>query len=37
MQLPGAPFFLASALVVLAIVIAAGTLSGAKPHGDKTP
>jgi MFS transporter, DHA1 family, tetracycline resistance protein len=34
MQLPGAPFFLASALVVLAIVIAAGTLSGSKPGAD---
>ena len=34
LQLPGAPFFLASALVVLALVIAAGTLSGRKPHMD---
>jgi MFS transporter, DHA1 family, tetracycline resistance protein len=37
MQLPGAPFFLASALVVLAVVIAAGTLSGTKSRGDKMP
>ena len=37
MQLPGAPFFLASALVVLAVAIAAGTLSGTKSRGDKMP
>lgn len=37
MQLPGAPFFLASALVVLAVAIAAGTLSGTKSRGDKIP
>src|SRR5271169_2675650 len=30
LQLPGAPFYLASALVLLALVVAAGTLSGAK-------
>lgn len=30
LHLPGAPFYLASALVLLALVIAAGTLSGAK-------
>jgi DHA1 family tetracycline resistance protein-like MFS transporter len=30
LHLPGAPFCLASALVLLALVIAAGTLSGAK-------
>jgi MFS transporter, DHA1 family, tetracycline resistance protein len=30
--LPGAPFFLASGLVVLALAIAAGTLSNAKPQ-----
>jgi DHA1 family tetracycline resistance protein-like MFS transporter len=28
LHLPGAPFYLASALVLLALVIAAGTLSG---------
>ena len=33
LHLPGAPFFLASALVVLALGIAAGTLSGAKLAG----
>jgi DHA1 family tetracycline resistance protein-like MFS transporter len=32
LQLPGAPFFMASALVLLALAIAAGTLSGKKPH-----
>jgi DHA1 family tetracycline resistance protein-like MFS transporter len=30
LHLPGAPFYLASALVLLALVVAAGTLSGAK-------
>ena len=30
LHLPGAPFYLASALVLLALVIAAGTLSGAR-------
>jgi DHA1 family tetracycline resistance protein-like MFS transporter len=30
LHLPGAPFYLASALVLLALVIAAGTLSGVK-------
>jgi len=30
LYLPGAPFYLASALVLLALVVAAGTLSGAK-------
>jgi DHA1 family tetracycline resistance protein-like MFS transporter len=35
MKLPGAPFFLASALVVLALGIAMGTLSG-KPRGEST-
>ncbi|MGA8902243.1 TCR/Tet family MFS transporter [Bradyrhizobium sp.] len=36
MQLPGAPFFLASALVLLAVAVAAGTLSRTKPRGVKT-
>lgn len=35
LHLPGAPFFLASALVLLALAVAAGTLSGAKPGGEK--
>jgi DHA1 family tetracycline resistance protein-like MFS transporter len=30
LQLPGAPFYLASALVVLGLAVAASTLSGAK-------
>jgi DHA1 family tetracycline resistance protein-like MFS transporter len=34
-HLPGAPFFLASALVLLALAVAAGTLSGAKPGEEK--
>jgi DHA1 family tetracycline resistance protein-like MFS transporter len=32
MKLPGAPFFLASVLVLLASVVAAGTLSRARPR-----
>jgi DHA1 family tetracycline resistance protein-like MFS transporter len=36
MQLPGAPFFLASALVVLGLVIAASTLSSPKLQVEKT-
>ena len=35
LHLPGAPFFLASALVVLSLGIAAGTLSGAKLRANK--
>jgi DHA1 family tetracycline resistance protein-like MFS transporter len=33
-QLPGAPFFLASALVVLGLAVAASTLAGAKPYSE---
>jgi DHA1 family tetracycline resistance protein-like MFS transporter len=36
LHLPGAPFFLASALVLLAVGIAAGTLAAAKPQVDET-
>ena len=35
LQLPGAPFFLASALVLLALAIAAGTLSGRGPRAQR--
>jgi DHA1 family tetracycline resistance protein-like MFS transporter len=35
LHLPGAPFFLASALVLVALAVAARTLSGAKPADDK--
>jgi MFS transporter, DHA1 family, tetracycline resistance protein len=34
-HLPGAPFFLASALVLLALAVAAGTLSGTRPGEEK--
>lgn len=36
LHLPGAPFFLASALVLLAVVIAAGTLAATRPQADAT-
>ena len=36
LHLPGAPFFLASAMILLALAIAAGTLSDAKPLEGKT-
>jgi MFS transporter, DHA1 family, tetracycline resistance protein len=35
LKLPGAPYFLASALLVLALVIAARVLSGVEPHGEE--
>jgi DHA1 family tetracycline resistance protein-like MFS transporter len=36
LTLPGAPFLLASALLVLALVIAARVLAAIKPHGAET-
>jgi DHA1 family tetracycline resistance protein-like MFS transporter len=35
LKLPGAPFLLASALLVIALVIAARVLAGVKPHGEE--
>ena len=35
LHLPGAPFFLASALVLVALAVAAATLSGAKSAEEK--
>jgi DHA1 family tetracycline resistance protein-like MFS transporter len=35
-KLPGAPFLLASVLLVLALAIAARVLTAVKPHGEET-